>query len=100
METMNQNNRVTEVEAAGLTWRVYNKTAQIEHATAECLSYRNVGFSLQIGNSLEVLDLSDTDDIESRIITALDAAENQQPKYFFIKPQGYVSGRHFQNCGL
>lgn len=66
-------NRATEVMAAGLTWRVFNKTASRRYAKARCLSFGHTGLDLQIGNSQEVLDLGDTNDIQCRIETAMEA---------------------------
>lgn len=57
-----------EIEAAGEAWRVYNKTPSRRHAKAVSLA---TGESIQIGSSQEVLDLTDTDEIESRIIAVL-----------------------------
>lgn len=73
METTNRRNTTTEVMAAGLTWKVFNKTASRRYAKARCLSYGHTGLDLQIGSSQEVLDLGDTNDIQCRIETAMEA---------------------------
>ena len=73
METTNRRNTATEVMAAGLTWKVYNKTASRRYAKARCLTCGHTGLDLQIGNSQEVLDLGDMNDLQIRIETAMEA---------------------------
>lgn len=91
---------VIEIEAAGLTWRVFNKTPSRSHATARCLSYRHTGDTLQIANGQEVLDLTDTDDIESRIIAALADRQERREAYTNRTASTWCSPRHFCFCGL
>lgn len=73
METTNRRNTATEVMAAGLTWKVYNKTASRRYAKARCLTRGHTGLDLQIGSSQEVLDLGDMNDLQIRIETAMEA---------------------------
>ena len=73
------NARTRMVEAAGMTWKVYNKSAQRRAAIAYRIdeSGKPVGKGVKIGNGQEVLDMRDTDDIEMRIMTALTPVEEQ-----------------------